>query len=85
MIDVNVATMNSRPMDKRLNNRSLYPDWDDNTRAWKTCVRDVSWHPSAPVLASTLSLIHQYFISALIKFVVNHAVGIQPPVGTATA
>lgn len=41
-IDVNKATYQSRPKDPRSNR---------NSDAWKTCVRDASWHPNAPVVA----------------------------------
>lgn len=56
-VDVNAATLNTRPVDERSNN-SWYRDWDEGSNSrtsWKTCVRDVSWHPSAPVLAGLSS------------------------------
>lgn len=53
-IDVNVATMNPRSIGKGSNSWRSNSDWEDGTRARKSCVRDVSWHPSAPVLASML-------------------------------
>ena len=50
-IDVGMATLNSRPRDPDL----LMNDYDFGLRSgellWRTCVRDASWHPSAPVLA----------------------------------
>lgn len=51
-IDVYTATKNSRPLDESLLGSGYYHGWN-HARVWKTCVRDVSWHPSAPVLAAT--------------------------------
>lgn len=51
-INVTDATRNSRPRDPDM----YSPDYDFDTRsngAWKTCVRDVSWHPNAPIIAAT--------------------------------
>ena len=47
-IDVQKATYRSRPRENH-----MYMDVDDrNSReAWKTCVRDASWHPNAPMIA----------------------------------
>lgn len=49
-IDVLAATRNSRPAeDERYVDR-----WDMSGRGeWSTIVRDVSWHPTAPVIAGT--------------------------------
>ncbi|KAL8775785.1 MAG: hypothetical protein Q9194_003636 [Teloschistes cf. exilis] len=52
-IDVNKATHHSRPK-----NPDFYPHQYEirtsrNPDAWKTCVRDASWHPDAPVIAAT--------------------------------
>ncbi|KAM0718093.1 hypothetical protein Q7P37_006425 [Cladosporium fusiforme] len=50
-IDVQAATMNSRPAsDERFADRY---DYYGRTGTWKTIVRDASWHPSAPVVAAT--------------------------------
>lgn len=51
-LDVNETTKNSRPRDPDayLNSYS-YDDGGDSGAAWKTCVRDASWHPNAPVIA----------------------------------
>jgi WD repeat-containing protein 23 len=50
-IDVQSATMNSRPAaDERYADRY---DYYGRTGTWKTIVRDASWHPSAPVVAAT--------------------------------
>ncbi|KAL8759576.1 MAG: hypothetical protein Q9199_000699 [Rusavskia elegans] len=53
-IDVNRATHHSRPRD----DSSMHPHpysirGSRNPEAWKTCVRDASWHPNAPVVAAT--------------------------------
>ena len=52
-INVNDATQNTRPRDPDLYASSMTYDMDDDrsSAAWKTCVRDASWHPSAPVVA----------------------------------
>ncbi|KAK1997424.1 WD domain-containing protein [Colletotrichum falcatum] len=47
-IDVRQATKNSRPLERR---HRVYHD--DNVAGWNTCVRDVSWHPNAPVLVAS--------------------------------
>jgi len=47
-IDVLGATRNSRPMD----DRSYVNHWEmGGSGRWSTIVRDVSWHPNAPVIA----------------------------------
>ena len=51
-IDVAAATKGSRPR----HNNVVSASWDigaDGHGPWKTCVRDASWHPTAPVLAGT--------------------------------
>ncbi|EYE96140.1 WD40 repeat domain-containing protein [Aspergillus ruber CBS 135680] len=52
-IDVGMTTLNSRPREPDL----LMNAYDFGLRSgellWRTCVRDASWHPSAPVLAAT--------------------------------
>lgn len=55
-IDVNRATHHSRPRD----DSSMHPHpysirGSRNPEAWKTCVRDASWHPNAPVVAGKTS------------------------------
>ncbi|KAI9757359.1 MAG: Sec61p translocation complex subunit [Chaenotheca gracillima] len=50
-VDVQSATDESRP---KL--ASLYDDFygtGDSMDTWKTCVRDASWHPNAPMIAAT--------------------------------
>lgn len=48
-IDVMEATRGSRPYDYP---PRLHAYHDDQRRAhWRTCVRDASWHPNAPVIA----------------------------------
>ncbi|KAL4924869.1 WD40 repeat domain-containing protein [Aspergillus undulatus] len=48
-MDVEKATYFSRPRIRR--SRGFMGRGDTNR--WKTCVRDASWHPNAPVLAAT--------------------------------
>lgn len=54
-IDVNRATHHSRPRD----DSSMYPHQHSirgsRPDTWKTCVRDASWHPNAPVVAGKTS------------------------------
>lgn len=50
VIDVNAATLNSRPQERR---QRFYHG--ENFPAWRTCVRDASWHPEAPVLVGKWS------------------------------
>jgi len=47
-IDVRQATKNSRPLELRYR---IYHG--DDFPGWNTCVRDVSWHPNAPVLVAS--------------------------------
>ncbi|EFQ29533.1 WD domain-containing protein [Colletotrichum graminicola] len=47
-IDVRQATKNSRPLERRYR---IYHG--DDFPGWDTCVRDVSWHPNAPVLVAS--------------------------------
>lgn len=51
VIDVGEATKGTRRNDGR---QRFYAVGDDGE--WETCVRDVSWHPHAPVLAGKLNL-----------------------------
>ena len=48
-IDVTDATFETRPRDPNIYMNA----WEDsnNRNNWKTCVRDASWHPNAPVIA----------------------------------
>lgn len=57
-IDVKDATQNSRPRDPDLYASSMTYDMDDDrsSGSWKTCVRDASWHPNAPVIAGMFPL-----------------------------
>lgn len=52
-LDVNETTRNSRPRnsDAYMRSYAYDDDGDGGSAAWKTCVRDVSWHPNAPVIA----------------------------------
>jgi len=66
-IDILSATRNSRPIeDERFVDR-----WDmSGGGQWSTIVRDVSWHPNAPVIAgkSTLTYIHRSSSSIIEQF-----------------
>ena len=50
-VDVNMATHRSRP--KVLS--PYYHSYELQNR-WKTCVRDASWHPNAPVIAGKIPI-----------------------------
>lgn len=51
-IDVQDATNDTRPRNPSLYNGSYdYDEGDQDGPVWKTCVRDASWHPNAPVIA----------------------------------
>ncbi|KAI9719156.1 MAG: hypothetical protein M1828_006338 [Chrysothrix sp. TS-e1954] len=51
-VNVNKATQNTRPRgDEDTDMLDFYDDRSHGT--WKTCVRDASWHPNAPVIAAT--------------------------------
>ena len=54
-IDVNKATHHSRPKDPDFYTHSYEMRTNRNPDAWKTCVRDASWHPNAPVVAGVSS------------------------------
>jgi hypothetical protein len=49
-VDVLRATKNSRPRDPDLL-AETYDYWGRNGGSWATCVRDASWHPTAPLIA----------------------------------
>ena len=53
-VDVNDATRNSRPRDPSLYTSAYEIDDRGSRGSWKTCVRDASWHPNAPVIAGKL-------------------------------
>lgn len=55
-IDVTKATYHSRPRDPDLHTGTY--DLGDHLGggSWKTCVRDASWHPNAPIIAGKLRL-----------------------------
>lgn len=54
-IDVAQATHQSRPRDPDIC-INAYEYNDRSGPSWKTCVRDASWHPHAPVIAGKLHL-----------------------------
>jgi WD repeat-containing protein 23 len=51
-VDVLKATKNSRPRDPSLLAES-YDYYGRSGGSWMTCVRDASWHPTAPIIAAT--------------------------------
>lgn len=55
-VDAGVATMNSRPQDPDIYTTAYELRSRSGEPMWRTCVRDASWHPSAPVLAGKLSV-----------------------------
>lgn len=50
-VDVNHATHHSRPRHPGLNTNTYEIDDRRDRGQWKTCVRDASWHPNAPMIA----------------------------------
>ena len=52
-IDVSRATYNSRPRDPSMEIRAYA--MEGSRGSWKTCVRDASWHPNAPIIAGPYS------------------------------
>lgn len=52
-IDVGMATLNSRPREPDVFATAYEMSGE---MLWRTCVRDASWHPNAPVLAGTSAL-----------------------------
>lgn len=50
-LDITEATHESRPRDPSLYMDTFEMDDRGSRGNWKTCVRDASWHPTAPVLA----------------------------------
>ncbi|GAD92291.1 WD repeat protein [Paecilomyces variotii No. 5] len=52
-IDVGRATLNSRPRDADIYASAYELRGHNSDMLWKTCVRDASWHPSAPMVAAT--------------------------------
>jgi DDB1- and CUL4-associated factor 11 len=61
-IDVRLSTMFSRPQDDDLRIFEV-----EHVNNWVTCVRDASWHPSAPVLAGEFDLCRLLCYELLIK------------------
>lgn len=51
-INVEEATYKSRPINERNRHRSYYSS--ENPDKWRTCVRDASWQPNAPVIVGKL-------------------------------
>ena len=55
-VDVNQATHHSRPRDPDLYHSTYEPEGGRSRGEWKTCVRDASWHPNAPIIAGKIAL-----------------------------
>ena len=50
-IDVYNATKDTRPPHREYDMMGVWDDDEDNPHSrWKTCVRDASWHPNAPMI-----------------------------------
>ena len=69
-IDVFAATKNTRPQ----GNHHDMMNWDDDRGSgWRTCVRDASWHPSAPMIVgkylSSPSLLIAHLASIFIQWI----------------
>ncbi|KAI9703290.1 MAG: hypothetical protein M1836_007856 [Candelina mexicana] len=52
-VNVFKATKDSRPKKSGLYNDTYEFTGSGSRHAWSTCVRDASWHPSAPIIAAT--------------------------------
>lgn len=64
-VDVFKATENTRPMDDGWRGGHWDDDDEDVPYArWKTCVRDASWHPTAPMIVGEYLLHYAIFISS---------------------
>lgn len=50
-IDVEQATYHSRPRNPELDDHTYDLGGRGSHGGWKTCVRDASWHPNAPIVA----------------------------------
>ena len=58
-VNVNQATYHSRPRDPDLYASHYEPEGGRNGNAWKTCVRDASWHPNAPIIAGMIGTLQR--------------------------
>ena len=61
-LDVQKATLHSRPRDPDLSTASYEMDDRRARGEWKTCVRDASWHPNAPVIAGKYTLLRRFIL-----------------------
>ena len=61
-VDVNGATLNSRPRGQN-SYHAPYEREDISRGSWKTCVRDASWHPNAPIIAGASTSFYLNFLS----------------------
>ena len=50
-LNVTAATDGSRPQDPNFLTATYEVNDNDSWSTWKTCVRDASWHPNAPMIA----------------------------------
>lgn len=67
-VDVGAATKNTRPKTGGLGDHYGYELGGRSSSAWKTCVRDASWSPTAPILAGMCSVLPfpaRFLLSAL--------------------
>ena len=65
-VNVNQATHHSRPRDPDLLS-SYAPEESRSRGVWKTCVRDASWHPNAPIMAGKLSSSQSFSVFSVIR------------------
>ena len=57
-VDVFTATKDTRPSDGAVRFHRFHGgDPGSHASSWRTCVRDASWHPNAPVIAGRLARI----------------------------
>lgn len=81
-IDVLEATKDSRPYDAGSMNTHHGEDGDRQSR-WRTCVRDASWHPNAPVIAGICD-IRAFLRTRLLTYIVSAWNGYGMSTGTVT-
>jgi WD repeat-containing protein 23 len=55
-VDVYEATKNSRPPYRTFHMGAWDGEDDYSHSRWKTCVRDASWHPNAPMIVGMFAL-----------------------------
>ena len=67
-VDVNKATHNSRPRGHNPYNAPYEIEGGSSRGVWKTCVRDASWHPNAPIIAGTKIISLSLICESLLTF-----------------